>query len=1023
MPLIQILSYSQKKEFETPPQLESDIRREIFNLPTTLQREVENFENNSNKIFFIWLYGHFKISRKFYETETITIEDLEHIRNRYQYKHKTLVVSPNIKTIIRYKNLIREHFGYQSPDTVLKQILMDAASKLITQLSTPKALFYALVELVVEKRYEVPSYTFLSKIITDAMNQYKTGIFDKLKTYSKQPSLLPLELFLQTDETLPGRYVLNRYKKFSHSLKPSKIKEEVRTYETIRNIHSSVSEIINDIGLEENTARHYAQWVEKSDMHQILRKAKHKQQFDLICFVVHQTKIRSDQLCDILVQSVQSAKQGALREHQNTYFQERQSRSKASSEIANLVKNNFIPKIHSIHKTLASNISSDEKVKLISKEVEIMIAEEADKQIYLDAHEELEDHTTYYNILEERSRKLQNRVSDIIKALEFDEKESDRSLMKAITFFKTTGSNITTKLPIEFLAEEQKSSLQQGNPDEPFRISLYKMFLFIAIADGIKSGSLNLKNSYRYRAFNDYLIDMKEYNRHKAAYIKQHNMQSLQSHENILADLTDELHSVYRDVNNHIIKGTNSFFHARGDGSFVVQTPKVEKKEEDDTIGVYLPKEKFIPLIDVLRQIDQLSIFGVKFYHHTKTLAHRSPKPNALYASIIGYGCNISIPKMAKISKGISAHDIEHIRTWYLSPDMLQEANDAVLALTETLDIPKLFRANPNKNHTASDGQKFNLSVDSLNASHSFKYFGLGRGVSRYTFSDESHRLFYTTVINASEREAAYVIDGLMHQEVIQSDIHSTDTFGYSEVIFALTHLLGFMFAPRIKNFRDQQLYAFEPKKLYKENGYTLLPVKQINTQIIEDQWEQMIRFVLTIKERRATASQLLKRLSSYSRKHKLYQALREFGRIIKTRFLLTYIDDVSLRQQIEKQLNKVENANKFSKAVFFGNSGEYFYATKEEQDIASNSLRLIQNSIICWNYLYFSNLLAKEKDPKQRNKIINALKNSSIVHWQHINFYGEYDFTDKPLEDEFDINAIKALSVSLQESELKSDF
>ena len=72
--------------------------------------------------------------------------------------------------------------------------------------------------------------------------------------------------------------------------------------------------------------------------------------------------------------------------------------------------------------------------------------------------------------------------------------------------------------------------------------------------------------------------------------------------------------------------------------------------------------------------------------------------------------------------------------------------------------MPMLFRSNP-QNHTASDGQKL-ISVDSLNSGHSFKYFGLGRGSTRYTFSDESGRLFYTTVINASEREAAYVIDG-----------------------------------------------------------------------------------------------------------------------------------------------------------------------------------------------------------------------------------------------------------------------
>ena len=573
---------------------------------------------------------------------------------------------------------------------------------------------------------------------------------------------------------------------------------------------------------------------------------------------------------------------------------------------------------------------------------------------------------------------------------------------------------------MEFLGDEEKNSLLQSTTDEPFRISLYKMFLFIAIAEGIKSGSLNLKNSYRYRAFNDYLIDIGEYNRMKELYLKRYGMDKLKSSIGVLNDLRGELDGIYRNVNNNVIKGINSFFHAKGDGSFIVHTPKLEKREEEDGLNAYLPKEKFIPLIDVLRQIDRLAIFGVKFYHHTRTLHHRAPKSNALYASIIGYGCNISIPKMAKISKGISVHDIDHIRTWYLSPDMLQEANDAVLAFMETLNLPKLFRANPDKNHTASDGQKFNLSVDSLNSGYSFKYFGLGRGVSRYSFVDESHRLFYTTVINASEREAAYVIDGLMHQEVIQSDIHSTDTFGYSEVIFALTHLLGFSFAPRIKNFKDQQLYAFEPKKLYRDNGYTLLPVKQVNTAIIEEQWEQMIRLIITIKERRVSASQLLKRLTSYSRKHKLYQALREFGRIIKTQFLLNYIDDVSLRQQIEKQLNKVENANKFSKAVFFGNSGEYFYATKEEQDIASNALRLIQNSIICWNYLYFSDLIAKEKDPELQTKIINSLKNGSIIHWQHINFYGEYDFTEKLIEDEFDMEAIKALSVSMGETEME---
>jgi len=138
----------------------------------------------------------------------------------------------------------------------------------------------------------------------------------------------------------------------------------------------------------------------------------------------------------------------------------------------------------------------------------------------------------------------------------------------------------------------------------------------------------------------------------------------------------------------------------------------------------------------------------------------------------------------------------------------------------------------------------------------------------------------------------------------------------------------------------------------------------------------------------------LLKRITSYSRQHKLYSALKEFGKIIKTDFLLNYIDDVELRQRIEKQLNKVEASNKFSKAVFFGNSSEFTVATVEEQNIANNSKRLIQNAIILWNYMYITKKLQQAPNQKDRDEIIATLKNSSIVHWSHVNFYGEYDFT-----------------------------
>src|SRR6185369_6152100 len=85
---------------------------------------------------------------------------------------------------------------------------------------------------------------------------------------------------------------------------------------------------------------------------------------------------------------------------------------------------------------------------------------------------------------------------------------------------------------------------------------------------------------------------------------------------------------------------------------------------------------------------------------------------------------------------------------------------------------------------------------------------------------------------------------------------------------------------------------------------------------MIAPQWEDILRFVATIKLKEATTSQLFKRLNSYARQHPLYVALKEFGRIPKSDFLLRYIDLVDLRQTVEKQLNKGENVHKFSRAV-----------------------------------------------------------------------------------------------------------
>jgi Tn3 transposase DDE domain len=96
----------------------------------------------------------------------------------------------------------------------------------------------------------------------------------------------------------------------------------------------------------------------------------------------------------------------------------------------------------------------------------------------------------------------------------------------------------------------------------------------------------------------------------------------------------------------------------------------------------------------------------------------------------------IGLRKMMRISHPINEAELEHTVNWHFSVDGLQAASDRVLQLTDRLELPNLSRRSPDRLHTSSDGQKFEVRADSLNANYSYKYFGKGQGVSVYSFRE-----------------------------------------------------------------------------------------------------------------------------------------------------------------------------------------------------------------------------------------------------------------------------------------------
>ena len=120
------------------------------------------------------------------------------------------------------------------------------------------------------------------------------------------------------------------------------------------------------------------------------------------------------------------------------------------------------------------------------------------------------------------------------------------------------------------------------------------------------------------------------------------------------------------------------------------------------------------------------------------------------------------------------------------------------------------------------------------------------------------------------------------------------------------------------------------------------------------------------------------------------------------------------MRQRVEKQLNKVELSNRFSKAVFFARNQEFQVGTLGGQEIAIACKVLIQNAIVLWNYLYISQLLANTPSRKKQQDMVSSITRGSIIIWRHVNLQGEYDFTRYAANDsQFDMRKILSLKLA----------
>ena len=232
------------------------------------------------------------------------------------------------------------------------------------------------------------------------------------------------------------------------------------------------------------------------------------------------------------------------------------------------------------------------------------------------------------------------------------------------------------------------------------------------------------------------------------------------------------------------------------------------------------------------------------------------------------------------------------------------------------------------------------------------------------------------------------MLDGLLyHESELRIEEHYIDTAGFIDHVFALCHLLGFRFAPRIRDLADKRLYVPGESTQWPALGSMI--GGSINTKIIEQQLGEILRLAASFQQGTVTACLILRKLGSYPRQNSLALALREVGRIERTLFMLAWLEDPALRRRVTAGLNKGEARNSLARAVFFHRLREIHDRSLENQRHRANGLDLVvlrsrSGTPSTWN-------APQSRWQNHGSSIPPAPARLSPLGWEHINLTGDY--------------------------------
>ncbi len=541
----------------------------------------------------------------------------------------------------------------------------------------------------------------------------------------------------------------------------------------------------------------------------------------------------------------------------------------------------------------------------------------------------------------------------------------DQSILSAIKFIlqnKTSRAEWLTApsdLDLSFVSDKWMP-LVTGNKnpaalfDKVHRRNL-ELCIFTEVMNELKSGDLCIPRGDKYRDYREQLISWEQFYRDIALYGEQSGIQT--EPKLLVATLQSQLQAAAQKADEGF--PSNEYLSIENGEPLLKRLtaapipPGLQSFEE--SLKQYMKQND---VLNVLWQTEQW-LNWTKHFGPISGLDSKIENPQERYViNTFCYGCNLGPTQTARSISLVDRRQISFINQRHVTEQKLDEAIVSVINAYKDFPLQRLWGLGKTG---SADGTKWDLYPQNLMSEYHIRYGGYG-GIGYYLVAD-SYIALFSRFTTCGAWEGHYILDFVTENDSeVQPDTIHSDTQGQSAPIFGLAFLLGIKLMPRIRNWKDLKFYRPSSDFRY-EHLDSLFASEEIDWKLIETMLPDMLRVALSVKAGKITPSAILRRLNTYSRKNKLYFAFRELGNVIRTKFLLEYISDISVRRMISVATNKSERFNQFADFLLFGGKGVIAENVRDEQRKIIKYNHLVANLVILHTLVTMSDALQAMAD------------------------------------------------------------